>query len=123
MNGGKVSKTNGTSGRSVMLGILEQTNEVQYIMDEYQGSSPTDFWNKFTDEKGKRMSFTAISQVLRDDREAAAIALAEKARKAFSRERFDELFSYTKGGRKYIKTKDVDIAKTYEKLLAKGITC
>lgn len=91
-------------------------------MDVYEKTTKVEFWHKFTDEEGKRMSFTTISQVLRDKREVGAKAMAGQARNAYSKDRFNELFSYTKSGKKRVKTKDGDIAKTYQQLLAKGIT-
>ncbi len=91
-------------------------------MDVYQKMTPAEFWHRFTDEEGRRMTFTAISQVLRDEREADAVTMARRARCAYREDRFNKLFSYTKSGQKRIKTKDVDIAKTYRMLLEKGIT-
>jgi hypothetical protein len=91
-------------------------------MDRYRKSSPASFWEDFTDENGKRMSFTAISQALRNEREADVAALAEQARSMYSKERFAQLFSYSKGGERRVKTKDAEIAKTYQKLLDEGIT-
>jgi hypothetical protein len=91
-------------------------------MDYYEQRSATEFWAKFTDENGERMSFTAISQVLRNEREEKEKELANEARQVYSHERFQELFSYRKSGRKFVKTKDAEIAKTYERLCQQGIT-
>ena len=88
-------------------------------MECYQKSSITAFWNKFSDDDGNRMSFTAISQALWDEREAEATMLADKACKAYSKERFEALFSYTKSGKKRLMTKDSSIAKTYKNYLVK----
>ena len=68
------------------------------------------------------MSFTEISAALRTRRDSRATQLASEARKRFGNgTQFAELFSYKKSGRTIVQTKDVAIAKTYEKLLAKGI--
>ena len=91
-------------------------------MERYQKGPTTEFWNEFSDDDGKRMSFTEISIALRNQRDTHAVQLAKEARQRYSKERFAVLFSYKKSGQTRVKTKDAEIAKTYEKLLAEGIT-
>lgn len=67
------------------------------------------------------MSITTIDQVLRDDRERTTAALAQEARNRYSQDRFNALFSYVKSGKKKVKTKDGEIAKTYIQLQHDGI--
>ena len=85
-------------------------------MQAYQSMSEVEFWSRFTDSNGNRMSITTIDQVLRDDRETTTAALAQEARNRYSLQRFNELFSYIKSGKKRVKSKDAEIAKTYQQL-------
>lgn len=84
-------------------------------MDRYVRSTPANFWDEFT-EDGKCMSFTAISDRLRNLREEEDEKDANKAKEEYSEESFAQSFGYRKGGKTYTMQKNKDIAKRYREL-------
>ena len=67
------------------------------------------------------MCVTAINQALREDWEKRNKTLTQEAHMRYSPERFNELFSYVKSGKRMVKTEDGSIARTYVQLLSDGI--
>lgn len=86
------------------------------LVQRFRRGLPEEFWSEFTTPAGKPLSYTAIVRRLQEQREAADLVLAEKAREEY-RDRFNNVFSYRgRGLEQVVMSKTSDIAKHYRKL-------
>ncbi|KAG1897689.1 uncharacterized protein F5891DRAFT_902528, partial [Suillus fuscotomentosus] len=82
------------------------------VVERYRQGTPDHFWADFKTDSGERMKFTAIVQKLRDERKAEHTALVERAHREFHA-KFDDLFTYRRGGEGHVMTKPSAIARKY----------
>ena len=87
----------------------------QVITECWRKGTPEQFWAAFSVPDGKELTYTLILERLAKERTAGYQQLSEDARKEYG-DRFDEVFSYIKGGQRWVKSKACDIAKQYLKL-------
>jgi hypothetical protein len=87
----------------------------QVLIHRFRQGSPEEFWSEFSTSSCKRLSYTAIVGRLQEQREAADLVLAEKAREEYGN-RFNNVFSYRgRGSEMVVMSKTSDIAKHYRK--------
>ena len=86
----------------------------QDIVQCWRTLSEEGFWAKFTVD-GHVMSYTAISNQLKEERMAADHQLAEEARVKYGKD-FDLMFEYRRGGTHLVRDKESAIAKRYRSL-------
>ncbi|KAJ7585013.1 hypothetical protein C8J56DRAFT_140700 [Mycena floridula] len=94
--------------------VKNQWHLWKFVMESYTSMSSQSFWARFSVD-GKRMSFTAISTALRDEREEECQRIAACARLEYG-DQFAEMFKYRKGSQTLVMTKDSAVAKRYQEL-------
>lgn len=81
------------------------------------------FWDKYTDEDDKRMSYQRILKILQESRESAATLDANTARRFFhgnmNSKLAQKIFTYRKRGITHLCKQDATIAQKWRDLLAK----
>lgn len=85
------------------------------MVERWRQSSPEDFWAEFSSDNGKYMTFTAISQHLRQSRLADDAKLAEAVKDRYG-ELFPDHFSYRRGGEVRVMVDATAIANRYRGL-------
>lgn len=84
------------------------------IAASWQTLTEDHFWLKFSTGQ-QRMSYTAICEVLKEERMAADRHLAERARDEYG-DGFGSVFEYRRGGQHLVKNKQSAIARHYRSL-------
>ncbi|CAA7264058.1 unnamed protein product [Cyclocybe aegerita] len=87
---------------------------IQVLIKEWRRGSPDEFWAHFVVD-GKPLGYKAILDKLAEWRGVENNMLCERAKLEYG-EQFSSIFSYTKNGRKCVKTKASDVAKQYREL-------
>jgi hypothetical protein len=101
-------------GGVVVLLMTPPLPPPQYIVERYRALLPDGFWAKFS-MKGKRHSYTTITNCLRTQHALADKSTAEKARQEYGAS-FDTVFSYHHGGRQRVMNTNQKIAAKYREL-------
>jgi hypothetical protein len=78
----------------------------------YRKGTPELFWAAFSSADGKKLTYTLILERLAKERTARYKQLSMDARMEYG-DRFNNIFSYTKGGQCMVKSRTCDIAKQY----------
>ncbi|CAA7260797.1 unnamed protein product [Cyclocybe aegerita] len=92
-------------------GLKHRWFEWKVLIKEWRRGSPDEFWVQFTVD-GKPLRYKAILDKLAEQQGMENDKLCESAKLEYG-EQFSSVFSYTKNGRKFVKTKASDIAKQY----------
>lgn len=91
-------------------------SEWKFVMERYRASTPTHFWSEFSDDTGKRLPFSKIATLLREERKLADEQLVAQAQSEFG-EQFSSTFSYRLGGQRGIlMQRPHAIAKVYRSM-------
>lgn len=72
-------------------------SEWKFVMECYRASTPAGFWSEFSDHTGKRLPFSTIARLLREQRKLVDEQLVAQARSELG-EQFLSTFSYRLGG-------------------------
>lgn len=90
---------------------------IEDIAESWQQLTEAGFWHKFSNDQG-HMSFTAICDVLKEERQAADSQLADRARLEYGG-KFNETFSYRRGSKRYVTSSNAGVARRYRTLQTK----
>ncbi|KAK0213651.1 hypothetical protein IW262DRAFT_1466981 [Armillaria fumosa] len=85
----------------------------KYVMEKYEALTPTEFWKRYTNDDGGRLPLTAISDLLRKERQVENLSLVREARAALG-ENLNEDFQYRRGNSVKTMTRVWDIARLYK---------
>ncbi|KAF8257295.1 hypothetical protein EI94DRAFT_1717306 [Lactarius quietus] len=88
------------------------------IATSWQMLTEAGFWRKFSTENGPK-SYTNICRALKAERKAADRCDAEKAKNIYS-DGFASAFTYRRGGKHFVKSSDVAIARHFRSLQGSG---
>jgi len=99
----------GKSGQ--WAGMKKNWTHWEDIAMSWQELTEKGFWQRFSVDH-QPMSYTAICEVLKEERMADDHYLAERARVEY-KDNFEEVFGYRRGGERLVRNKDSAIAKKY----------
>jgi hypothetical protein len=85
------------------------------MVERWRKGTPEEFWQEFSHDNGSKMTFTAISQHLRQQRILEDKATAEQVKAEYGL-RFSEHFNYHYKNRVMEMTDAASIAKRYRAL-------
>jgi hypothetical protein len=103
--------------------IKDQWIKYKFIVGglKYHNGDIEAFWGYLTAETpaewmGRKLTVKGISDILRTIRSQRNKDDVERAKQEYNSDEYAEIFSYKKGGRKYIMKREQDIAHCYRKL-------
>jgi hypothetical protein len=82
------------------------------VVERFWEHGPEDFWMEFCHPNGDRMTFTAITQLLQQQRVTKDYEDAEQAKRDYGTS-FSKCFTYRQGGRILVMSDPTSIAKRY----------
>jgi hypothetical protein len=89
------------------------------MVERWRKGTPEEFWQEFSHDNGRRMTFTAISRHLRQQRISEDNATAERAKAEYGPS-FFEHFNYTHKNQAMEMTDATSIAKRYRTLCTRN---
>ncbi|CAA7267738.1 unnamed protein product [Cyclocybe aegerita] len=95
-------------------GLKARWFEWKVLVNEWRQGTPEEFWARFQ-AGGKRLGYKVILDRLAEQRMAENSRLCERAKVEYG-DAFPSIFSYTKSGKTYVKSKASDVAKQYREL-------
>ncbi|OSC96295.1 hypothetical protein PYCCODRAFT_1379449 [Trametes coccinea BRFM310] len=85
------------------------------LIQQYRKYAPEQFWLVFSKEDGQKQPLSVIIRQIRSSRKVLDQSIANLARHELGT-RFEETFTYRKGGKYYVCQKASSIARLYEKM-------